>query len=582
MKSEEGSISIYLMIVLSAFLLITCLLIDIARVKYINSKVERAGTVAVDSVLAGYNRELKEDYMLYAVRDLNTYEMERAIQNYFTQNMKEVDLSKYRNTGLFVEKQKTLEDLAEMERQIISAIGYVGVERILQFIQNVSRENQGEENKEVLKSKLVIESRMYAMYEKIDRINRSIGVENLCLENCIERVSDGRTSRSEVVTLHEGIIRDLDALMEDKKAFDKELLALEEESNEDKSVLIKIHRFKEEVENSGLTRLKSALESNIEKIERGDIDNITIIGMICVTNRITKEEYEKVKDYKDEDNRESVKKDVKSKLDANDGIEEKRIAEAVFEELPSQTEAELEEDFDDYSSYLEKSKNLLESIGEISGVTNDLLINEYILHVFNNAVNVEQRLFGDERFFKCEVEYVLNGKESQLKNYKGTKNKILMIRFVFNMVDVYNDEELKEKAYLIALAAVGWWAGEAAVEIVKNVILCAYSLNDLDKLLLGERVKLGANIEAYPGYEDYLRLLLLTVKKEERLKRIQDLIQLNLKEINWVFDIREATTHIRLKILGRERYLFMTQAFISKRLRFGNEQLLEQIIERGY
>ena len=88
------------------------------------------------------------------------------------------------------------------------------------------------------------------------------------------------------------------------------------------------------------------------------------------------------------------------------------------------------------------------------------------------------------------------------------------------------------------------------------------------------------------NYSDYLRLLLLFESGEKKLKRIADLIEMNMrKETGDVsFSMSNCSTYIRVEATVSIKYLFMTQPFMPEEYRRNKESRIEFTIPlyKGY
>lgn len=71
------------------------------------------------------------------------------------------------------------------------------------------------------------------------------------------------------------------------------------------------------------------------------------------------------------------------------------------------------------------------------------------------------------------------------------------------------------------------------------------------------------------NYEEYLRLFLLTTNRNEKITRIQDLIQLQMVKMtgNEEFKLSNCNTHVGVITNVSMKYFFMTQAFVTKELK---------------
>ena len=78
-KANKGSITIFFSIILAVVIAFTVLLIDYARIRSAKSISSAMLDVAVNSTLAGYYAELKEDYGLMALYHNNSSDLSDVI-----------------------------------------------------------------------------------------------------------------------------------------------------------------------------------------------------------------------------------------------------------------------------------------------------------------------------------------------------------------------------------------------------------------------------------------------------------------------------------------------------------------------
>ena len=127
---------------------------------------------------------------------------------------------------------------------------------------------------------------------------------------------------------------------------------------------------------------------------------------------------------------------------------------------------------------------------------------EYILAVCSNTLRKK-----DSSYMDCELEYVLYGNPTDAANRKALKMSLFALRFAVNEVRL-----VSETGELIASSA-------AAV---------AMSLNDVRTLLTGGTVdKLGLDM--------YLRLLLALLPRNEKLARLMDIMELNIRYVDGAY-----------------------------------------------
>ncbi len=193
----------------------------------------------------------------------------------------------------------------------------------------------------------------------------------------------------------------------------------------------------------------------------------------------------------------------------------------------------------------------LYSDGLMDMLSDDLSTAIYIENFFRNKWSEDS---SEESFFQCEQEYILYGCFSDEENYRKAYHSIFMIRSAVNLAFLYTNSE--KKAVLLATAEeltpgpfgvptqallALLWSGIEAENDMKNLehgngvpMMKTRSTWMTD---LGSAVNGTDSLEGYleiPGnspmtYSRYLDLLLLTVERDTKIYRIEDLIQINLK-----------------------------------------------------
>jgi len=452
-SEEKGSISIYLMIMLTAVLVIIFGIIDLSRVNYSKNKVQRAMMIAGNSVLAGYCKEIKDEYGLLCIRDLDDFVIEENFKKYLEKNLISNDMSKLDIMNLFISDEKTLLDHDELLKQIET---YMSVRKV---------------------------ETLSGLYSRIKSLKNSIS-------------------------------------------------------------------------NVGTTT---------EKMEKEQV------------NPVSEDEYESIEYKKDDDNREEIRDKVKDELDKSKYNNDVVIPDDVMNTLPSRLIKYEEEVKCHEEKMMKESKDMLKKLVNNMDFYSDLYLDEYIMMKFKNMHNQVATKYA--RVFDYEVEYIISGNVSQNENIKGIKSKILKNRQIFNLMYVYDNEELKAEVALIAQALANFFASPMRVTAIKNALLYTIALDmsitDLNKLMDGEKIRFIRDKELFVDYNDYMRILLILTPREEKVDRIKDLIHINMKKINMIFDIRNARVAFNMKVTYNEKYLFMTRMLIPKYIRFnGGEELV--------
>lgn len=264
-------------------------------------------------------------------------------------------------------------------------------------------------------------------------------------------------------------------------------------------------------------------------------------------------------------------------------------------------------------------------------IRDEIYINEYIIGTFKNAVSEIDEEFNlrhlkkseqDTYFDKAEVEYILNGSKSERINQTLMDSKILLTRFGLNSIHVFTCKDKKTTALAISTAVAGLYTGGAGIPILKTLILLGWAMDesvyDLDELKAGRDVPLyktednwqtgwKPNVEEVSNqsvdnedgeetssnkresmntsYQDYLRFFLLAQDKDKTMKRVQDIIQLNMQKITGNRDLKlnGFNTYMKVEVVVSIKYLFLTQSFVPKEFKTkNNRHKFKVIMYQGY
>jgi len=83
------------------------------------------------------------------------------------------------------------------------------------------------------------------------------------------------------------------------------------------------------------------------------------------------------------------------------------------------------------------------------------------------------------------------------------------------------------------------------------------------------------------GYTGYLRLFLLIMNPDKKIKRIQDLVQLNMeKETGKEFKLSDYNTYLRVEAVFSMKYLFLTSAFMPRT--YKDRYKISHVVYKGY
>lgn len=246
----------------------------------------------------------------------------------------------------------------------------------------------------------------------------------------------------------------------------------------------------------------------------------------------------------------------------------------VFENAPSkQYEEEQEEErdnsFQNIGTLIRFLKNTAADDDAENNLKNRTAFVDYVSNHFSNGIR--QR---EDSVHKCEIEYILKGKDSDYKNMQSVVNEIMWMRMPVNYAYLLSDEEKKSEALTVAAAICTATGTEGMIEVVKYLLLGCWAYGEticeMRTLLSGEKIPYIKTKETWTtdlktlggiaavkstgqglSYENYL-MLLLAKKKGDKLNscyaRMLDLIDVNIKKTDPDFSLVNCAG--RLKIQG--------------------------------
>lgn len=201
------------------------------------------------------------------------------------------------------------------------------------------------------------------------------------------------------------------------------------------------------------------------------------------------------------------------------------------------------------SNFINKIKEIDDIKDVLKGGKNELLQMKYMKNHFQSAVSQSE---DDDSFFKYELEYILAGKTSDEGNLKSTKNRIIAIREAMNIAYINQNPQMRDLALTIAELISSPAAAPATQQALIAAWAYAESVNDYRLLVHGKKVPLmkdddswavnlksiitnpnpeyiDKNNEKGNTYNEYLQAMIFLTNKDNRLLRMMDLIEINMK-----------------------------------------------------
>lgn len=212
--------------------------------------------------------------------------------------------------------------------------------------------------------------------------------------------------------------------------------------------------------------------------------------------------------------------------------------------------------------------------GDVDTIKGNLLFQEYIVQNLGNYTKMDSNTS-----LSYAIEYILQGKDSDMENLKGVVNQLFLMREAANAAHLMKDPVKKNELSAMALVigtAIGLPGAAPAIE--KILLLCwafGESVLDIRELLSGGTIALikdqgswQLSLERLPyltegldslrkssekglSYVDYLRVLLFLRKDEDKVMRTMDVVEMsiqNKKEESFYLDSCIASLEVEVSM----------------------------------
>lgn len=568
---NKGSITVYLSIIIMSVILFVNVVAESARIKTVQSKSEIFTDMAAESVLAGYARQVYEDYGILLVWGKQS--VEEQLEEYIQANINRADLNckgtNFMNTRLLnveIEKPEYVTDKGGelFLQQIISYMKYAGTikaaDKLISEYKEYTAAGKSQQPK-CMDVAYIVDSAVEELSDVTENINKEIIElkDTLKIERMLSVASQELEKLKDSVLLNNSSVINKHVKKFSGK-YSKLIKALDKEAGVVKAaiILIKQYELKKEqfLKKSGyISGAGDYLDEDLKILEN-------------VENRINEIKRLTVSEFSDIDS---------NKLDMAD--EELGKIKNVIENLQSLKMVEKSEQDEKPRSILEKVKIFLEN-GIVSLVIDDVSnISDISISDSNLPTKIEKEqiknsiadeiknktaamLYADMKFgnylnskkedvLKYELEYILNGKTNDKENLTKTVEKLIASRNLINLAYLVTDNAKMGEISLLAASASAALGIPFLEIIIKGVLIetwaLAESVEDVKELFKGGKVELvktsvnwKTDLESLSGsgysksekgldYTLYLQLMIMLQKSQDCIYRIMDLIQINIQ-----------------------------------------------------
>ena len=627
----KASVTIFLSLVITVVIVVVCTVIESARISVSQMEGKAATYMAVESVFAGYGKQLYQDYGILLAWEQEPLgnQVTRYMQDNI--NMADLDFKKYDFSNIEIEsvnilKQKYATDKEGdlFVKQVVDYAKYiVGIDAVNKLISYSEEENNNKEtcneikensnvtniandvSKEMigivekintqideLKKTEKLKGKMSAVFQKFDDLKANI-TANITGQNQNQNIHNKKVKKfwnkykklKSVLKIEDTLISktltDMDTYVEKKNAIEKEM-------------------------NGDFSGYEDYIESDREslKVIKESIEEIlTASNVDADINQSNISEIEKMLDKV-----KSIEKslwNLKKGNSNDDAKEEKNLYERAKSLISDGVLGIVLEDVNNISTMQIRNLNLpttLETDGNkkadlIKDITNKGIFVKYIELYFNNYAKISE--YGnDDTALKYEMEYILNGNLNDKDNLTETIKKLVEVRNLSNGAYLITDGEKMKEITTLAETVATAIGMPFLTPVAQAVIIEAWALTeaviDVRQLLNGEKVPIVKNSENWNSsiknigtfedgrknntgltYTQYLQTMIMTQKTKNTVFRTMDLVQVNMqKRYNKDFLISECFGMCEVEANLRIEPVFTSLPIVSYLIGNNNESYI--------
>ena len=611
----RGSITIYLSLIMTTVMLFVSVVSEAARISAVYSECKSFTYMAADSVLAGYARQIYDEYGVLLVWENQSIKEE--LKKYIQANINMADLrgsgTNFISTKLDDIEMENVEYATDKEgdlfvTQIVSYMKYAGgagaANQLIELFDKYKNSSDVKnnmvtfmfDNKVSKENDIELQKIVHSVNEKIAEIKDIKKQKELIDE--ISLILENNDSKHNKTIIKK--YRSLRAKLDKEAGLVSRAIALGKDYERKKAVYLKKNGYTSG--NQDFIEENMIILKNIEdklKEEKGlnvsdlsdiipDNNNIVNISLKLIYEQINYVESLKVNRPTEKDN------------------ENKSIYESAGELLEKGILSLVTDNVEDISNTSISCLNLPSQIKEqknkksvMEKIKNKAFLVSYANRKFGNYTNENKK-----HNLSYEMEYILNGKDSDVSNLTATVEKIAGIRNIMNAAYLITDKVKMKELTLISSSAATAIGIPFLEPIIKAVLIEAWSLaeavNDTKNLLKGNKVSLvktsdnwNTDIKNLLGsgfkegadkgkislnYEQYCQMLMLLMNGHDCVYRIMDLIQINIQEeYNNEFSMFKCAQGIKFYGIYETQPLFTAMPWVVNMLNNNNGAYMYKI-----
>ncbi len=612
-KYEQGSVTIFLSMIILSMLSVVMVLLELARVPVMRYKAGSQTRNALQSTFGGYVRNSWDQYylLMYWGNDDN---LEKEIAQFILDSNRLTNKTNTKYHDFFQTEllDVSVEDVTHITAdngkhfagQINEVMQYVITEEIADsLIDKFNIMNNGQEIEEILEETeeqaediTNLEKQRKKLYKQIEKLKQiKLNPEEEANKLAEQTTSAQYRKLKKAWKKHNKAYEKLDKVFKKYKDAYKDMEKTAEQVDD------VISGYEVSATNAVIGQIKEEQASGVEQLQQETQEITDIENQLQLY-------HEKLKACENFLAHYTTKMMKNEKDNFLKGLTNLQEEIADFEDtIPSLAEQKEQDiDLEDFSDLLKKMKKgtlslVVGNTDEISpyeiekddlpSVTESykkgsrtvdlekVAQGEYCLRFFGNYVKPAK-----EDCLQYGVEYILGGKLSDQDNLEYVVKELVKVRAGCNMIHILSSTVKKQEASVLATSLTAWTGIPALAVLGKYVLIQAWAyceaVIDVRDLLEGKKVPLiktdsqwtlalekivsiSSNVKSSNSgntgleYDMYLRFLLAVQKENLQRFRCMDLIQQNLRKENDSFRMKECIidTSIHVEFYGKPVFL---------------------------